>query len=195
MATITDLSQTLNSWTRRFRLQRALTWALRGFITGLALSLVFGLSELFQAKLLRGEFLTMVISFSLLTPIIAGTLAFCWSIPPRKAARYFDLRFHLEERLSTALELVQQPGQVPSEMIQRQLQDTISASQRVDLRRDLPLRYKVQEGVIALFLIASLGFVWFRGEDWFKAAQQARAVQQAVAQENARSEERRVGKE
>ena len=189
MATIADLSQTLSSWTRRLRLRRALIWALRGFIAGLVLSLIIALVELSQAKLLRGEFLTLVFSLSLLAPVIAGIIAFFWSIPPLKAARYFDIRFHLEERLSTALELVQQPAQVPSEMVERQLGDTIAASNRVNLRRDLPFSYKVQECVIAMLLIASLGLVWFRGEDWFKAAQQARAVQQAVAEENAQIEE------
>src|ERR1041385_5581055 len=108
MATMNDLSQTLHTWTRRLRLQRALTWGLRGFIVGLAASLALGLIELSQAKILRGEFLTLVLSLSLLAPLITGIVAFFWHIPPLKAARYFDLRFHLEERLSTALELVQQ---------------------------------------------------------------------------------------
>jgi len=100
-----DLSQTLHTWTRRLRLQRALTWALRGFIVGLAASLALGLIELSQARLLRGEFLTLILSFSLLVPPVSGTVAFFWSLPSLKAARYFDLRFHLNERLSTALEI------------------------------------------------------------------------------------------
>src|SRR5688572_28550766 len=109
MTTITDLHQTLNIWTRRLRLQRALTWAWRGLIVGLALSLALGSLGLFQARLLRNEFLLLILSLSLLTPLLFGLTAYFWRIQPLNAARRFDLLFQLEERVSTALELNRHP--------------------------------------------------------------------------------------
>src|SRR5215211_431889 len=104
MTTSTDLSQTIHSWIRRLRWQRALGWASRGFILGLAVSLALGMLGVYQAKLVREEFLALVISISLLLPVISGLVAFLWPVQLLKAARYFDLLFHLEERVSTALE-------------------------------------------------------------------------------------------
>ena len=189
MITSTNLSQTVHSWIRRLRWQRALAWASRGLILGLSLSLGLGFLGLSQAKLLRDEFLTLVISTSLVTPVLAGLIAFFWPVPPLKAARFFDLLFHLGERVSTALELAQRPEEVPGELIDRQLQDAFSASQRVNPQKALPLRFNLREGLISLLLVLLLGIVWFRGESWFKAAQQARDVEQAVQEQAAQIEE------
>jgi hypothetical protein len=126
MVTIADLNQTLHIWTRRLRLQRALIWALRGWIVGLGLSLTLGSLGLYQARLLRNEFLILILSLSLLSPLLFGLTAYLWRIPPLKAARRFDLLFHLEERVSTALELNEHPGHVPPEIRHLQLADAVS---------------------------------------------------------------------
>jgi hypothetical protein len=189
MLSITDLSQTLNAWIRRLRLQRALTWALRGLIIGLALSLTVGSLGLYQARLLRNEFLTLVLSLSLLTPLLSGLTASLWRIQPLKAARHFDLLFHLEERVSTALELNGHPEHVPPEIIHLQLTDAVTASRNVNPSRALPLKLKLREGLFALLFVALIGLVWLRGEMWFTAAQHARAVQHAVEEQSAQIEE------
>ena len=189
MVTSTNLSQILHAWIRRFRWQRALIWVSRGFILGLALSLGIGLLGIYQTQLLRDEFLALVISISLLVPLLSGLIALLWPIQPLKAARTFDLLFHLNERVSTALEIAGHPEPGPDEMIDRQLQDAIAASQRVNLRRDLPLVYNLREGLASLLLIVLMSMVWFRGESWFHAAQQRRNVEQAVAEQTAQIEE------
>ncbi|MBI5839063.1 MAG: hypothetical protein HZB19_03075 [Chloroflexi bacterium] len=189
MATITDLSQTLSGWLRRLRLQRALTWGLRGLVFGLALSLVLGAAGLFQAKLLREEFLALIISSAIFISLVMGVAAYLWPIQKIKAARYFDLAFRLGERVSTALELSQDGLKSSSELICRQLEDAISASRRVKPGRDLPFRLQKTEGILALALVLLIGVIWFRGETWFQAARQARVIQQAVAEETAQIEE------
>jgi hypothetical protein len=174
---------------RRLRLQRALTWALRGSILGLALALALGTIGLYRAALLRREFLMLVVSAPVLLALLSGLTAFLWSLPPLKAARYFDLRFRLKERLSTALEVGQRPGPIPSEIIDHQLQDALAASNKVSLRRDLPFRYNLGEAAIGVLFVLLLGLVWFRGDHWFLAGQQSRAVEQAVDEQAAQIEE------
>ena len=189
MVTITDLTHTLNSWTRRLRLQRALTWTLRGLIVGLVLALALGSVGLYQARLLRSEFLFLILLLSITTPLVFGLTAYLWRIRSLEAARRFDLLFHLEERVSTALELKRQPGPVPPELIQLQLTDAVAASRNVNPSRALPFELKLREGLFALLFAALIGLVWLRGEAWFSAAQQARAVQHAVEQQTAQIEE------
>ncbi|HET9915327.1 MAG TPA: hypothetical protein VFQ13_25780, partial [Anaerolineales bacterium] len=189
MTTITDLSQILNSWIRRLRLQRALVWSSRGLILGLALSLVLGGIGLYRAELPRGEFLALVIFTPLLICSIAAVIAWLWPVRPLQAARYFDQRFRLKERVSTALELNQRSESILPEMIDRQLQDAVAASNQVNLRRDLPFRYHLWEGVVTLLFVVLIGMVWFRGESWFLRGQQSRAVEQAVEEQTTKIEE------
>ncbi len=189
MATITDLNQTLTGWLHRMRLQRALVWSVRGLILGVLISLAFGLAGMFQAKLLREEYLTLVLSSALFSSLIMGISAYFWPINPIQAARNFDLTFHLNERVSTALELSQHGAKASEELVRRQLNDALTKARTVKPSRDLPLRLQPREIILALVLIGSACVFWFRGEAWFQAARQARAVQQAVAEQTAQIEE------
>jgi hypothetical protein len=189
MTTLIDLSQSLHLWIRRLRTQRALTWALRGLILGLAFSLALGSIGLYRAELLRSEFLALVIFTPVLAALLSALVAFFWRIQPLEAARYFDRRFGLKERVSTALELNQRAGNIPPEMIERQLQDAVTASKQVSLRQALPFRYNLWEGAIALLFVLLISAVWFRGERWFLAGQQSRAVEQAVTEQETKIEE------
>lgn len=187
MTTLNNLTHTLQQWMRWMRLQRALTWAVRGLVAALVLSMLIGGVGLYQAKLLKYEFLTLVISFVLLLPMLFGIVAFFWKINPIMAARYFDRVFHLEERVSTALELRAEDH--THEIIQKQLGDAISASRGVKPSRDLPLRIKKLDGILALIFTLLIGTLWFRGEGLFVAASQQREVEQAIAAQQIQIEE------
>lgn len=189
MSTIADLNRPLHTWIRRLRVQRALTWSLRGLIVGLLLSLVIGSFMLYQAKILQTEFLAFIISASLITAILFGLISALWRIHPLEAARRFDLLFHLDERVSTALELTRLPSLISPEILNRQLADAVAAARDVNPRREFPLRLQPREGLIALLSIALIALVWFRGDVWFQAAQQARAVEQAVQEQVTQIEE------
>ena len=169
------------------RLQRALTWSLRGLVAALALSLLIGGTGLYQAKLLKQEFLALVISFTTSLPILFGIVAYFWKVQPMKAARYFDHAFHLKERVSTALELSAEDR--ANEIIQKQLDDAVSASHRVKPSRDLPLRFKRVDGTLALILALLIGILWFRGETLFAAASRQREVETAIAEQQTKIEE------
>lgn len=189
MSTISELNQPLHAWIRRLRMQRALAWSLRGFIVGMLASLAVGSFMLYQAKILRAEFLALVLSASLLAAILFGLTAALWRIRPLDAARRFDLLFHLDERVSTAVELTRLPSRIPPEILDRQLADAVTAARKVNPRRDLPLRAQPREGLIALLCVALTALVWFRGEAMFQAAQQARNVEQAVQEQVTQIEE------
>jgi hypothetical protein len=184
MTTINDLSQTMNGWLRWMRIRRAAAWALRGLILGLALGLGVGLLGLLQSRLLRAEFLALVAASALVVPLLAVIVAYLWPIQPLKAARYFDRVFHLNERVSTALELntlAPLGAQPPTELTQQQLDDAVHAARMVKPTQALPLRLQTREALLALIFALLIGLTWFQGETLFQAAQQARAVQQAAA--------------
>jgi len=187
MITINNLSQTLQTWIRWMRLQRALTWAVHGLAAALALSLLIGGVGLYQAKLLKHEFLTLIISFITIVPVIFGITAYFWKIQTMKAARYFDRAFHLEERVSTALELQAENHSI--EIIQKQLDDATNAARKIKPNRDLPLRFSKIDLASAFFFALLIGALWFRGEVLFNAASQQRAVEEAIAAQQTQIEE------
>lgn len=177
----------MNIWVRWMRVQRAATWALRGLVGGLALALAAGLLGMFGAWLLRAEFIALVVALALILPLIAGIVAGLWPVDPFKAARYFDRVFHLNERVSTALELNRQHKK--SDLIQQQLDDAVHAARAVEPARALPLRLQTREALLTLILALLLGLTWFRGDELFQAAQQQREVQQAAAAQAAKIEQ------
>jgi hypothetical protein len=187
MNTINNLSHTLQQWIRWMRLQRALTWSVRGLAIALGLSLLIGGIGLYQEKLLKQEFLALVIAFVILLPVLFGITAYIWKIQTIKAARYFDRAFHLEERVSTALELQTENHSV--EIIQKQLDDAVNASRGVKTSRDLPLRFSRLDLALAVFFTLLIGALWFRGEALFVAASQQRAVEKAIAAQQTQIEE------
>jgi hypothetical protein len=190
MTTIADLSQTMNGWTRWMRVRRALSWGVRGLIFGLALALAVGLAGLFQARLLRVEFLQLVGVSAVFFSLCMGAAAYLWPVHPLKAARYFDRVFGLGERVSTALELdSESPGSHPNELVRQQLDDAVQAARTVKPAQTLPLRLPAREGLLVLIFVLLLGLAWLRGENLFQAAQQARAVQQAAAVQEQKIEE------
>ncbi len=177
---ITELKRTLGGWLRWLRFRRALTWSQHGLALGLALGLVAGSFGLFEARLLRAEFAALVAGLALVTPLLAACLAYAWPVQTLRAARHFDRVFHLDERVSTAVELDSE--QLPSSpLAAQQLDDALAAARRVRPRRDLPLRFVLRDALLSVILLSAIGWVWFRGESWFQAARQTRAVQQAVA--------------
>jgi len=186
---ISELTGTLAKWIRRLRFQRAALWVMRGLLIGLAISFASGLVFLARARLLRAEFLDLVAVVSLVVSLGASGIAYFWPVDTLKAARYFDLTFHLNERVSTALELNRDGKTAASEMTRRQLEDALAAARRVKPDQSLPLRLNKMEVLLTLVFLLLIGGVWFRGESWFQAAEQARAVEQVVSDQESSIEE------
>jgi hypothetical protein len=187
MTTISELSHTLNNWIRHLRMQRALTWLVRGLTLGLVIALVGGVIALYRLDLLREEFVALVLMSAVGTSVIASIIAYLWPVEQLRAARYFDRAFRLGERVSTALELDR--DHESSQLAHRQMEDALRASRGVKPMQHLPLQVQGRElpGILLITILVAL--VWFRGDAWFKAAAQARAVEDAVAAETAQIEE------
>lgn len=186
MTSFTDLDLILRRWTRWMRLRLALTWGGRGLAMGFFLALAVGVTGLLGARLLRGEFLLLVGILAFGAALLASVLAFFWPLPPLKAARIFDRVFRLQERISTAWELRQSPS---TPLVERQLEDALTAARAVQPRRDLPLRLGLLETALTVVFALLIGLVWSRGETWFQAAEQSRAAQQAIEAQSRQIEE------
>lgn len=189
MNNLNDLMGPLQSWSFWLRLRRAWTWGLRGLTLGAGLALLMGGTLLWNARLLRSEFLVLTGGMLLLGTSIAALIAALWPVSVSWAARHFDGIFGLGERVSTALELSQSKADYPANLVSLQRADAVRAAQSVNPRGRMPLKLPRLETLVTLILLAALALTWFRGETWFAASQQARNVQQAVKEETQNIEE------
>jgi hypothetical protein len=189
MNNLNDLMGPLQSWIFWLRLRRAWTWGLRGLTLGAGLALLMGGTLLWNARLLRPEFLVLTGGMLLLGTSIAALVAALWPVSVAWAARHFDGVFGLGERVSTALELSQSKTDYPANLVSLQRADAVRAAQDVNPRGRMPLKLPRLEILLTLILLAALTLTWFRGEQWFAASQQTRNVEQAVKEETQDIEE------
>jgi hypothetical protein len=187
-----QLNQQLNRWLRRYRVQRAVRWSLRGAAGALALALALTVIAVLRGLLLQSEFIVIAIGLMMIGLISAATIGLGWPAYADRlaAARRFDRDFGLRERISTALELGP-PDRSTGSFAQLQLHDAVTQARQIDVRRQLPLRVRRVEVLLTVGLLIAVGLVAWRGESFFQLAAQTRAVQSAIAAEAAQVEELR----
>ncbi|MBZ0305172.1 MAG: hypothetical protein K8I82_03805, partial [Anaerolineae bacterium] len=135
-----NLQQTLRRWDTRRRLSESVIWAPRALIGGISIGLITAAASRLQPWLLRDEVL-MISLFSIGTALVLALLAvWLWPRSVMWLARHFDLRFHLKERISTALEL--SSGTLPpaQDLADYQLKDAQRAAASLDVRDYIPLK-------------------------------------------------------
>ncbi len=190
MDEVFELNQILGRWLAWYRFRQGVNWALRGAWLGLALALFLAGISIFQRTLISGEFWRLVASGGLAGMILAGFTAVTWPVAHQEAARFFDHRFGLQERISTALELAAQPAADPTDMEirQKQLEDALKTARKVDVKRIFPLRLNWSEiGLLAVLLLTS--FLTTRlAMPYFQAAQNLLSIQQAISEQAAQVE-------
>ena len=149
-----QLARHVRRWARRLGVVRSVRWGLRMVLLGVALGCVLaGLARL-RPWLLPEQ--VAQITGALVLGLLAGALIAAWWAVPRDVlahARYFDRRFGLAERVSTALELLSGEA-LPPEVGARQLADARRAAERVNARARLPVRVPKAEWAALLGLSA-----------------------------------------
>lgn len=178
---LAELQEIFSEWQARFRLLRALRTAGLGLALGAGVALLLG-AALTWGRLILPLELAFLVDGCLLTGLSLGMLAgLLWPLAPLPLARRFDRQFGLQERLSTALELAENPG--ASSLSAAQLEDALYHARRVELSRLLPLRLPWRSLAAALILLALTAGIAWGLRPQFELAQQQRQEEQAIAVE------------
>ncbi|MGQ9848444.1 MAG: hypothetical protein ACUVSU_00170 [Aggregatilineaceae bacterium] len=153
------LSRRVRGWDRRLRLAISLTWLPRGMILSLGVGVTLAFVARLRPLLLPEEIVR--ITGALAACITAGGLVAIWGWPRSltRSARYFDQRFDLKERVSTALELL--AGRIPASpgLAERQLADAAQVANRVRPAAYLPLRVRWREIAVLVLLAGMLAWL------------------------------------
>ena len=183
------LSQVLRRWERRQRWQHTLLWLPRSLLPGLAL----GLALLLWTRL---RFAAPGEGMLLPTALLAASgllllLARIW-LRPRPAmqlARKFEREFALNERLSTALELIEGRIHSSPQLAERQVADARARAHALDAAAELPLRGDRRAWALLLLMVLAFGLL-LRLPVADAPAEQAEEAQEAAIDEAAAAVER-----
>lgn len=175
------LTQLVRGWDRRFRAQQATAWLPRAVMPGLALGIVAALVSRLRPWLLPGQIL-LVAAAGVALGIVGMLLAvWLWPRPMLIAARRFDRLFGLQERVSTALELLGGRLHTGGELAARQVDDAWTRAKTVRAGDALPLVFRRREWAAVLALLAVLVLLVILPNPQTEAISQNAAQQVALA--------------
>ncbi len=135
-----NLDSVVLAWERRLRLRQSMAWLPRSLMPGLMVGVLLALVSRLRPWLLNEEILAITFVLLALSAGVTLALAWLWPRPLLTTARELDLLFRLQERVSTALELLEGRIAAHDELALRQLEDTQNQAQGVNYRERLPLQ-------------------------------------------------------
>lgn len=156
------LTGAVRRWETRRRVGLFLRWLPRLLAAGLAVGAGAGLLSRLTPLLLPAEIAALTV-IAVAVALIAGAVG-VWRTGRGGAvvhARRFDVLFGLDERLSTALELIEGRIQGAAELTGRQIDDAASILGTVDARSRLPLTADRRDWLVALLLALAAALLIF----------------------------------
>lgn len=173
-------------WDRRLRTQQLSLWLPRCLLPGLVVGIIIAVTSRLRPWLLSREIL-IITGVLLVAGLVAMILAvWLWPRPRLAAARRFDLLFGLQERVSTALELIDGRIHSNTELTALQVGDAWTNAQQVRAGEHLPMIWRWREWAAVVILAAMLvGLILFPNP---QAEAIAAETEQTVALDNARDE-------
>lgn len=170
------LTRIVQGWTRRLRWQQTARWLPRALMPGLVLGIALALMARVRPLLLPNQIAIITVLAVMAGALIALAIIWLRGQPPALAARRFDVLFDLDERVSTALELITGRIRSNDEFAARQLADAGRHADAVRAGDHLPLRVNRLDLALIAALVALLGFILLTPNP------QSQTVQQQVAQ-------------
>lgn len=143
------LTEMVRAWDRRLRLQRALRWLPFSVAAGLGAGIVLVLA-------LGTAWISAALALTAAAPLLM--LLIVWVMPRAdlESARDFDLRFELQERMSTAFELIDGRIHADEQITLQQIRDAYAHGQIIDARAQMPLQSRFRDWLPALALAVLL---------------------------------------
>lgn len=143
-------------WERRDRVQQSVRWLPRAALPGLAAGVALALISRLRPFLLPETIAAITLTIVAISMLAALAVIWLRSRSPIQAARHFDVLFGLEERVSTALELLDGRIHTQPELASRQLEDARLTARGVRPRDQMPLRAGTAELLALLALGAAI---------------------------------------
>lgn len=187
--TASHLTRQVRRWDRRSRVARSLVWVPRGLIAALVVGVLIALISRLRPWLLPEQIAVLTGGVALVLGLVVSGLIWLWPKPLARAARYFDRRFDLKERVSTALELSSGVIPVPEPLVEYQLTDAVGAVQDVDVAARLPVRVRYLELLVMVLLAVLVAYLLLSDNPQVNTLLAERELQSTINEQAAEIEE------
>ena len=157
---LTELERIVERWEQRHEWRLLSRTVPRALILALVASLLVGAFGYFRLRWGAGQLALIAAAFCALGLVgnLLRTLLFPRDLPAR--ARYFDLEFGLQERVSTAFELLAGRIKTHPDIAARQLADALAQARAIDPRQRIALDFRRGElAALLVLLVALLGMI------------------------------------
>ena len=178
----------LRTWSRYVRLWKAIRWSLLGFSAGLVVGIGFGLVFMTLGRVAETQYAAIVGTGALLGALTTSLAALLWPWSNIEQAQYFDRHYHLQERMSTAVEISEGSILPPSILAERQLDDTIRVCSTVNPRQQMPYPLPTKNIGFACLLILVGALPFLLGDEYFNSARKSEEIRESVEREAAQVE-------
>lgn len=146
----TALIANLRAWDRRWRTRQVLLWLPRLLLIPLAIGIILAILNR-TSPLFTSQDIVFITGSSLITCLVGFIgLVFLRKRDPIKIARFFDVEFGLQERVSTALELLDKKIHADARFIAVQIADAQAHAQALAYRQHIKLIIRRQDWAIAI---------------------------------------------
>lgn len=154
----TALAELLRSWDRRRRQQQTVAWLARSLMPGLLLGVILALLSRVFPLFENGQIALLSLIALLLGAAALVGVVWLWPRSPLDAARGFDQTFGLQERVSTALELLEGRIRAADVLVLRQVEDAYAQAHSIRAEALLPLSVRRMDwaAVAVLGLLLSI---------------------------------------
>ena len=155
-----ELDSILTVWESRYKLRVLSLMLPRAIIVGLALSILIGLLGYSQRLLLAQNL--AILTLAICGILGLGLVLYTQFFPRQRqaAAQFFDIEFHLHERVSTAFELLDGRIKTHPDIEAMQIADTLRYAHEIDPQADIEMDFRQRElvglGILALVMIAMI---------------------------------------
>lgn len=157
----TTLADLINSWDERLRKQQIVAWLARVLMIALGTGIMIGLFSRMRPWLSNGQVAQISVLLLWLNIMILGVGLWIWPRSLIKSARRFDHQFGLQERMSTALELLEGRISTVDQMAAQQIADAQATGKTVEAARHLPFKTSLYEWVLVVLMAAALALLIF----------------------------------
>ena len=157
--TPTKFHELIQAWQTRHTTQRFVRWLPRTLLLGLLIATAIALILRFGTGIETLWIGIICVAILIMTLIGSGLWLRMRREPLLHQARRFDQLFSLDERVATAIELINENIQSHPELAQRQIHDAIHSAEVVDYQRELPLTSSRRDWLLLLPFIAILAII------------------------------------
>ena len=154
-----ELDLILARWENRYELRQLTKTLPRSLIAAALVSLVLGTVGYLQFRL-RAEQLALIAAALCGCGFVLNLITTLLFPRPRQvSARYFDIEFGLQERISTALELLSGRILTHPEIEASQIADALAAARQINAREAISLDFRTREIAVLLLLVLALALM------------------------------------